>query len=247
MALDGENDGRPDRRARRPRRAVPDTGDPPRAAGRARRTSRVEGVPEEPYAALAGRYGHAAHEVLALAAERGELAQPICPACPTCSQRRSLAARREQAHSVGDVLLRRTRLRLLAARELTAAPRHGAGARADRVGDVLARELGWDAARLQSELAGLRARGARGGHRRTARAPDRRAARRPRSEQRGRVSAPPVHRRARRGATLELGGRPSVDGHRQRDAGQVLGRRPARRRASRGSRSRASCPPPAPS
>ncbi|HEY7951605.1 MAG TPA: glycerol-3-phosphate dehydrogenase/oxidase, partial [Solirubrobacteraceae bacterium] len=43
---------------------------------------RVEGVPEESYAALAGRYGHAAHDVLALAAERGELAQPVVPALP---------------------------------------------------------------------------------------------------------------------------------------------------------------------
>ena len=38
---------------------------------------RVEGVPEEAYAQLAGRYGHAARDVLALAAERGELAQPV--------------------------------------------------------------------------------------------------------------------------------------------------------------------------
>src|SRR6185312_10407180 len=36
---------------------------------------RVEGVPEESYAALASRYGHAAHDVLALAGARGELAQ----------------------------------------------------------------------------------------------------------------------------------------------------------------------------
>ncbi|HEU0316542.1 MAG TPA: glycerol-3-phosphate dehydrogenase, partial [Solirubrobacteraceae bacterium] len=35
---------------------------------------RVEGVPGESYAALAGRYGHAARDVLAVAAERGELA-----------------------------------------------------------------------------------------------------------------------------------------------------------------------------
>jgi glycerol-3-phosphate dehydrogenase len=79
---------------------------------------RVEGVPEESYAALAARYGYAAHDVLALATERGELAQPIVPGRPDLLAEVVLAARREQARSVGDVLLRRTRLWLLAAREL---------------------------------------------------------------------------------------------------------------------------------
>ena len=82
---------------------------------------RVEGVPEDSYAALAARYGYAAHEVLALAAERGELAQPIVAGQPDLLAEATLAARREQARSVGDVLLRRTRLGLLAARELTGA------------------------------------------------------------------------------------------------------------------------------
>jgi glycerol-3-phosphate dehydrogenase len=94
---------------------------------------RVEGVPEQSYAALAGRYGYAAREVLALAAERGELAQPIVPGLPDLLAEVALAARREQARSIGDVLLRRTRLALLAARELPV----------QRVADVLARELGW--------------------------------------------------------------------------------------------------------
>ncbi len=79
---------------------------------------RVEGVPEESYAALAARYGYAAHEVLALAAERGELAQPIVPGLPDLLAEVALAARREQARGVADVLLRRTRLWLLAARAL---------------------------------------------------------------------------------------------------------------------------------
>ena len=79
---------------------------------------RVEGVPAESYQALASRYGYAAHEVLALAAERGELAQPIVPGLPDLLAEVALAARREQARSIGDVLLRRTRLGLLAAREL---------------------------------------------------------------------------------------------------------------------------------
>src|SRR5207237_1186683 len=62
--------------------------------------------------------GHAAHDVLALAAERGELAQPIIAGLPDLLAEAALAARLEQARSIGDVLLRRTRLGLLAAREL---------------------------------------------------------------------------------------------------------------------------------
>lgn len=135
---------------------------------------RVAGVPEPSYAALAGRYGHAAHEVLALAATRGELAQPIVAGLPDLLAEAVLAARHEQARSIGDVLLRRTRLALLAARELTVSSspvgdasenslyHHGytpdasaitdAATPAERVGDTLARELGWDAERLALEL-----------------------------------------------------------------------------------------------
>ena len=116
---------------------------------------RVEGVAPEAYGALAGRYGHGAHEVMALAAERGELAQPIVPGSPDLLAEVAVAARREQARSIGDVLLRRTRLGLLAARELTgpgAGEPGGTRPAVRRVGDVLARELGWDEQRLAREL-----------------------------------------------------------------------------------------------
>ncbi|HEV3319390.1 MAG TPA: glycerol-3-phosphate dehydrogenase/oxidase [Solirubrobacteraceae bacterium] len=118
---------------------------------------RVEGVPERSYTALAGRYGYAAREVLALAGrngdahqgraspgsgKRGELAQPIVPGLPDLLAEVALAARREQARSIGDVLLRRTRLGLLAARELPV----------ERVADVLARELGWSPERTVREV-----------------------------------------------------------------------------------------------
>jgi glycerol-3-phosphate dehydrogenase len=106
---------------------------------------RVEGVPEESYAALAARYGHAAHAVLALAAERGELAQPILPGCPDLLAEVVLAARSEQARTLGDVLLRRTRLGLLAAHELPGDP-------VRRVAEALARELHWDPARTALEV-----------------------------------------------------------------------------------------------
>jgi glycerol-3-phosphate dehydrogenase len=103
---------------------------------------RVEGVPDESYAALAARYGYAAREVLALAGERGELAQPIVPGLPDLLAEVALAARREQARSIGDVLLRRTRLGLLAAHELPVR----------RVADVMARELGWGPQRTSEEI-----------------------------------------------------------------------------------------------
>jgi glycerol-3-phosphate dehydrogenase len=118
---------------------------------------RVEGVPEESYAALAARYGYAARDVLALAAERGELAQPIVPGLPDLLAEAALAARREQARSVGDVLLRRTRLGLLAAHQLAGersavAGGGGAGTPVGRVADVLAGELGWSARRTEEEI-----------------------------------------------------------------------------------------------
>jgi glycerol-3-phosphate dehydrogenase len=114
---------------------------------------RVEGVPEESYAALASRYGHAAHDVLALAAERGELAQPIVAGSPDLLAEVALAARHEQARSIGDVLLRRTRLGLLAARQLSfAAPDGGDSGPLRRVAQTIGRELGWSTERLGQEL-----------------------------------------------------------------------------------------------
>ena len=117
---------------------------------------RVEGVPEESYAQLAGRYGYAARDVLMLAAERGELAQPILPGRPDLLAEAVYAARREQAVSVGDVLLRRTRLGLTGARALCA---RGEGA-PERVAAALGAELGWDAARRATEAGAFRAEAA---------------------------------------------------------------------------------------
>jgi glycerol-3-phosphate dehydrogenase len=120
---------------------------------------RVEGVGRvgpDPYEALAARYGHAAHDVLALAAQRGELAQPIVAGLPDLLAEVALAARREQARSIGDVLLRRTRLGLLAARELTDedpdVSSAGGGGPLQRVGATLAKELDWTKERLAVEL-----------------------------------------------------------------------------------------------
>jgi glycerol-3-phosphate dehydrogenase len=110
--------------------------------------TRVPGVAPDAYEALAGRYGYAASRVLELAATRGELAEPIVPGLPDLLAEAPFAARHEQARSVGDVLLRRTRLALLAARELCAP-----GAVAPlRVARAMGPELGWDDTRVGAEV-----------------------------------------------------------------------------------------------
>ena len=58
------------------------------------------------------------------------------------------SARHEQAQTVGDVLLRRTRLGLLAARSLCAADSDAPR----RVAEAMGGELGWDDARVAAEV-----------------------------------------------------------------------------------------------
>src|SRR5919198_948317 len=101
----------------------------------------VDGVDEESRALLAGRYGHAARGVLDLAAGGPELARRVVPGLPDLLAEAPFAARHEQALSLADVLMRRTRLGLLAAPELT-----GEDAEAPRaVAEAMAPELDWDA------------------------------------------------------------------------------------------------------
>jgi glycerol-3-phosphate dehydrogenase len=106
------------------------------------------GVHADSVAALASRYGHAAEEVLAIATERPELAEPILPGLPDLLAEAAFAARHEQAATVGDVLLRRTRLGVLAGRELSR-PENDAPL---RVSTALGREHGWDEARVKEEV-----------------------------------------------------------------------------------------------
>jgi glycerol-3-phosphate dehydrogenase len=104
-----------------------------------------EGVGEEAVEQLAFRYGHAARKVLAIARANPKLARPIAPGRPDLLAEVALAARAEQARSVADVLLRRTRLGILAAPKLRSA-------RAVRpVADVLGAELGWSRRRRSRE------------------------------------------------------------------------------------------------
>ena len=122
---------------------------------------RVRGVPDDAYAQLAGRYGYAARDVLALADEPvppGEvgLAEPILAGHPDLVAEAVFAARREQALSVADVLLRRTRLALTGARALCAPGEQAP----ERVAAALGGELGWDAARRAAAAAEFRAEAA---------------------------------------------------------------------------------------
>jgi glycerol-3-phosphate dehydrogenase len=95
------------------------------------------GVGEEATEQLAFRYGHAARKVLEIARSDPKLAEPIASGRPDLLAEVVLAARLEQARSVADVLLRRTRLGILAAPELRSA-------KAVRpVADALGAELGW--------------------------------------------------------------------------------------------------------
>ena len=109
----------------------------------------VPGVDEDGRGHLARRYGHAAQLVMRLAAAAPDLGRRISPDLPDIVAEAAYAAGHEQARSLADVLLRRTRLGLLDARRLGAdaaeGPRLAAGA--------MARELDWDETRLERELA----------------------------------------------------------------------------------------------
>jgi glycerol-3-phosphate dehydrogenase len=94
---------------------------------------------------LAFRYGHAARDVLRLAAERPGLARPMVEGQPDLLGEAAIAARAEQARSVADVLLRRTRLGLLAAPQLRTADS------VIPIAEVLGEELGWSRSRIGEE------------------------------------------------------------------------------------------------
>jgi glycerol-3-phosphate dehydrogenase len=104
-------------------------------------------LPEGAGEQLAFRYGHAARRVLDLAEGDPDLARPILPGHPDLMAEVVIAARDEQARSVADVLMRRTRLGLVAAAELrdpeTVRP----------IAEALGRESGWSAERIEAETA----------------------------------------------------------------------------------------------
>lgn len=96
-----------------------------------------EGVDPAATEQLVFRYGHAARQVLDLAEREEGLRAPIVPGMPDLMAEVALAVEREQAITIADVLLRRTRLGLTAAVDL-ATPESVAG-----VAEVMAGRLGW--------------------------------------------------------------------------------------------------------
>ena len=102
-------------------------------------------LPEGATEQLAFRYGHAARQVLDLCEQRPELAAPIVAGRPDLLAEVVIAARHEQALTVADVLLRRTRLGLLASPQLRGADSVAA------VAETLGAELGWSKKRVSEE------------------------------------------------------------------------------------------------
>ncbi len=104
-----------------------------------------EGVGEAAVSQLAFRYGHAARAVLDLARKEPELAAPIVEGRPDLLAEAAIAARLEQARCVADVLLRRTRLGILAAPQLRSADS------VRPLAEAMGRELGWSRRRAKQE------------------------------------------------------------------------------------------------
>ncbi|MBI2703703.1 MAG: glycerol-3-phosphate dehydrogenase/oxidase [Actinobacteria bacterium] len=93
---------------------------------------------------LANRYGGEARAIIAMAERDPSLAEPLVPGLPYLRAEAVFATRYEMARSLDDILSRRTRARLLARDESAAA--------AAGVAELVADELGWDAAEQSRQV-----------------------------------------------------------------------------------------------
>ncbi len=98
---------------------------------------------------LTGRFGTETGTVLGLVADDSRLGDPLVPRLPYLRAEAVYAARHEMAHTLDDVLSRRTRARLLA--------RDDSARAAVDVADLLAPELGWSPAERDQQVASYRA------------------------------------------------------------------------------------------
>ena len=98
---------------------------------------------------LEGRYGTETADVLALCREDATLAETVSDSLPYIKAEAVFAARYEMAHTLDDILSRRTRARIL--------DRDAAAQAAPAVAGLVARELGWDGAEQASQVAAFRA------------------------------------------------------------------------------------------
>lgn len=94
---------------------------------------------------LAERFGTETRFISEMLAERPELSAPVVEGLPYIEAEVVFAARFEMAHTVDDVLSRRTRSRLMA--------RDASGAAAARVGELLAAELSLSGAQVAAQVA----------------------------------------------------------------------------------------------
>jgi glycerol-3-phosphate dehydrogenase len=97
---------------------------------------------------LASRYGSDASTVQAMVAADPSLGQPLVPSLPYLRAEALYAARYEMAHTLDDVLARRTRALLLARDESAAV--------AGDVAQLMAAELGWDDAEADRQAENFR-------------------------------------------------------------------------------------------
>ncbi|HEX2038283.1 MAG TPA: glycerol-3-phosphate dehydrogenase/oxidase [Acidimicrobiales bacterium] len=102
------------------------------------------GVDADLLAHLVDRFGGEARAVLAMLEADPELAAPLVPGLPYLRAEAVYSARYEMAHTLTDVLARRTRALLLA--------RDAAAEAAESVAKLLAPELGWSAAEARRQV-----------------------------------------------------------------------------------------------
>ncbi len=105
----------------------------------------MRSIPAASAETLKARYGTRAPIVARIAAERPELAEALSRNCPAIGAEVVHAVGSEMVHSVGDFLIRRTSLSWRAPVEAEAA--------APAVARIMAKELGWDRAREDGEVA----------------------------------------------------------------------------------------------
>ncbi|MBM3672996.1 MAG: glycerol-3-phosphate dehydrogenase/oxidase [Actinobacteria bacterium] len=98
---------------------------------------------------LAGRFGTEAAAIHDLVQGDAELGEALVPGLPYLRAEAIHAVRHEMAHTLDDVLSRRTRARLLA--------RDGSAAVAEAVAELIAPELGWDGDEIARQVDAYRA------------------------------------------------------------------------------------------
>ena len=107
--------------------------------------SAPDGVGEAALSQLAFRYGHQAREILDLARQDPALARPVVPGRPDLMAEVAWAVDSQQARSLDDVFLRRTRLGLTAATDLVDPEL------VRPVAELVDRRLGWGRRRRKAE------------------------------------------------------------------------------------------------